>query len=139
LDLIQKILKRFPDINSDWLIFGKGTMFNSPDLFSAIETPTEKIIKAEPIPIQFPEKEIVEKVIPVETVVEAPILEVEKEKIREPKEEIRKKPKLEEKPVVQINTEPEPSQNITMKPVGKKIERIIIFYSDKSCIEYIPE
>ena len=35
LDFIQKILKRFPDINSSWILTGSGTMYNSPNLFSS--------------------------------------------------------------------------------------------------------
>jgi transcriptional regulator with XRE-family HTH domain len=32
LDFIQKILLRFPEVRMEWLMFGKGPIFNSPDL-----------------------------------------------------------------------------------------------------------
>ena len=45
LDFIQKILKRFPDINSSWILTGSGTMYNSPNLFSSeIEYKEENIM-----------------------------------------------------------------------------------------------
>jgi len=34
LELIQKILKRYPDVNPDWLIAGNGVMSKLPDLFN---------------------------------------------------------------------------------------------------------
>lgn len=42
LNLVTKILERFPSINSDWLLFGKGNMFDKepadqPNLFSEWE------------------------------------------------------------------------------------------------------
>ena len=37
LDFIQKILKRFPDINSTWILTGKGSMYLEPDLFSDVD------------------------------------------------------------------------------------------------------
>ena len=46
LDFIQKILKRFPDINSDWILTGKGSMYLEPDLFNIIEQPKpEKVVQ----------------------------------------------------------------------------------------------
>jgi len=38
LDVVQKILKRFPDINPEWLLAGKGPMIKEkvPDLFDSI-------------------------------------------------------------------------------------------------------
>ncbi|MBI9034348.1 MAG: helix-turn-helix transcriptional regulator [Bacteroidales bacterium] len=34
LDFILKVLSCYPEINTDWLLFGKGVMDNSPNLFS---------------------------------------------------------------------------------------------------------
>ena len=42
LEFIQKVLKKFPDILSEWLLFGKGSMSNNADLFSSIKDNTEK-------------------------------------------------------------------------------------------------
>lgn len=43
LEFIQKVIKKFPGIRTDWLLFGKGNMSNSTDLFSStteVITPT---------------------------------------------------------------------------------------------------
>lgn len=49
LDVLKKILQRYPDISSDWLILGQGPMFReerksqSPSLFDNFElTPSKK-------------------------------------------------------------------------------------------------
>ena len=42
LEFTQKILKRFPDIRPEWLLFGKGSMSNSADLFSSVEVNEDK-------------------------------------------------------------------------------------------------
>lgn len=43
-DFIVKILTKYPDLNPDWLILGKGEMFKKspvrPDLFEELETKT---------------------------------------------------------------------------------------------------
>ncbi|MGN0186615.1 MAG: helix-turn-helix transcriptional regulator [Paludibacteraceae bacterium] len=46
LDVAQKILERFPEVSTDWLILGKGSMFgqisnpNEPTLFDQIQPTT---------------------------------------------------------------------------------------------------
>ncbi len=42
LDLLQKILKNFPEVNANWLITGQGEVFQQAQLNSAVEI--EKII-----------------------------------------------------------------------------------------------
>ena len=126
LDFIQKTLKRFPDISPDWILSGKGSMYTEPDLFTTIEEPKqEKIVEKEVLEDSYDTK-IEEKVTLLDEV----------EEVQVPKATKTAQPKIVSKPK---DTEENKSPGIIMKPIGKKIERIIIFYSDKSCIEYIPE
>lgn len=37
LEFIQKVLMKFPDIRTEWLLFGKGSMSNAADLFSSLD------------------------------------------------------------------------------------------------------
>ena len=37
LEFIQKVLRNFPEIYPDWLLFGKGSMSNTTDLFSSVD------------------------------------------------------------------------------------------------------
>jgi transcriptional regulator with XRE-family HTH domain len=126
LDFIQKILKRFPDISPDWILTGKGSMYTEPDLFTTIEEPKEEKFVTNEVIQDSAEPELEEKVIlndeNEEIPVQKPVKSAQPKTIPKPKEATESK-----------------SPDIIMKPVGKKIERIIIFYSDKSCIEYIPE
>jgi transcriptional regulator with XRE-family HTH domain len=134
LDLIQKILKRFPDINSEWLLNGSGTMMRSsqPDLFnieeSAEEKPTEEIIVKEVIKENIPPYilEVNEKQIVVENndLYKAPMAAIN-EPLIENKTEYSK-----EKPVI---IQPDEQENL------HTIEKIVIFYSDKTFREYFPE
>lgn len=126
LDFIQKILKRFPDISPDWILTGKGSMYMEADLFTTIEEPKPAKIVTNEV-FEYPlDPELEEKVT----------LTDENKEISVPKSVKPSQPKT----VTKIKeTEESKSPDIIMKPIGKKIERIIIFYSDKSCIEYIPE
>jgi transcriptional regulator with XRE-family HTH domain len=104
LDFIQKILVRYPEINPDWLLFGKGSMNLEYNLFSELTDPVplkpealskaisrhERPIRAvpdenwsQPLP-QDPEEEknmiqdevIVPEVKPVQEKLQTPVLEV---------------------------------------------------------------
>ena len=126
LDFIQKVLKRFPDISPDWILTGKGSMYTEPDLFTTIEEHGQeknetKEVLSDPEEVKFEEKTTQTE---------------ENEEIQ-----VQKAPKISQPKITSKVKEAEESKSpgIIMKPIGKKIERIIIFYSDKSCIEYIPE
>ena len=79
LDIIQKILLRFPRVNSEWLMLGIGKMFKDENSAIFIEEP--KI----------------------------------------------------EKTIEHFSLEPEP----ILKSGNRKIEKILIFYDDKSFEEYL--
>jgi len=96
LDLIQKILKRFPEINADWILTGKGIMKGN---FKSIEP--------KPIDLFAPAQ---------------PLTQTENAKI-------------EFDSVIQ-ETE---IKNVLPTLQDKKVERIVIFYSDKTFREYKSE
>lgn len=52
LDFIQRILKRFPDINPDWLLFGKGTMSRENDLFNQEDAEEKELLKKQNAELQ---------------------------------------------------------------------------------------
>ena len=59
-DLIEKILTKFPEINAEWLITGKGKMYKeteSPLLFSQQESNFQSITKNIPISNIIPENQ----------------------------------------------------------------------------------
>lgn len=131
LDFIQKTLKRFPDINSSWILTGSGTMYNSPNLFSS--------------EIEYKEENIMDRII------NEPVVEHNSESTnitKENKEEEYNKHEEEEE-VKQVNHFKKKAPFDAVHDVEatyygsnrsrKKIERIIIFYDDKSYKEYHPE
>ncbi|MCF8296814.1 MAG: helix-turn-helix domain-containing protein [Saprospiraceae bacterium] len=105
LEFVQKILKRFPEINSEWLLSGNGKMksIDNSNLFTQ-----EEIAKND-------------KMVPPEIKTE-----IKKEvKIIEPSEE---------KFSNIITQKIDSSQKKTSK--SKTIERVIIFYNDKTFETY---
>lgn len=112
LDFIQKILIAFPQISSDWLISGKGEMYDNGlpankyerkavagDLFSSINDEDTPAYIASKTTIEPDERKVVDKEQQVETIVQA----------------------------------------VTRGKTDRKIEKIVVFYSDKTFAEYLPE
>ncbi len=129
LDFIQKILKRFPDINSSWILTGSGTMYNTPNLFSS--------------EIEYKEENIMDRIIN-EPVVEhnsesTNITKENKEEEYYKHEEEVKQVKHFQKKAILNAVHSEDATYYGSSRSRKKIERIIIFYDDKSYKEYHPE
>jgi transcriptional regulator with XRE-family HTH domain len=131
LELVQKVLKKFPDINSEWLISGIGPMSKEPDLFSMMETANNK--KAEELKNSL-ESEKLDNFEP--ELISAPILQ----KIEENKPEVKFEEKAQEIASNEVAfTAPEPKRNTIPEVTitGKKVERIVYFFTDKTFVEYI--
>jgi hypothetical protein len=135
LDLIQKILRRYPDISSDWLLSGSGSMHKTaqPDLF-AMES---QVVKQE-TPAEM------EKMTVVETIAENDS-NVQENKPIDMSEPIQKVPEIFVKEDIKQEI-PEIREQISLKnesetekKSGKRIEKIVIFYSDQTFREYFPE
>jgi transcriptional regulator with XRE-family HTH domain len=138
LDFIQKILKRFPDISSDWIIFGKGSMYKNPDLFSSLEE--QKNEKNKESAKTFNSKEYIQDEN------ESTFNDNESIEANELLNGNTHLPSLKQKDQIKKDAQPisikrdeRNSHGVVMKAGGKKVEKIIIFYSDKSCTEYTPE
>jgi len=135
LEFIQKILKRFPEINSDWLLFGTGQMYATVDLFSASPIFTQEIAST----VQSPEKIETQQVKPKTE----PLFPDESEILPDDDPQPGIQPKETGILTEKLSTEkPElpkmqPS-SIQMEEPPKSIERIIIFYSDRTFTEYSP-
>jgi transcriptional regulator with XRE-family HTH domain len=135
LDFVQKILQRFPEVNMDWLIMGKGPMFSSdgirtvqaePTLFTPHEVniPTPDLFTAE---ISQPETPKVE----VRIVEEPENTEALGAFATSPEKEIKSAD-----PVVEKNI---PAKEEILAGNPKKVVKVLFFYSDKSFTEFYPE
>lgn len=90
LDLIKKILITFPQIKTEWLMMGMGSMLknettpilseknvldtNEPDLFSQVNNSVEKI---QPTPVIIPEISVEKNVVNVDLPKEMPKVEAD--------------------------------------------------------------
>jgi len=157
LEFVQRILKRYPEINPDWLLFGKGAMHQESNLFSDIDESID--IKAEAISkaLGRHERGII------------PMLPKNKQRLVRPRaDEEEELPEMEDlidipepviaaeppkaaavQPAVEIKQEvvtPPPPAPVQEKreaflppPSHKEIDKIVVFYKDRSFREYSPE
>jgi transcriptional regulator with XRE-family HTH domain len=129
LDLVRKILITFSTLNSEWLIFGRGPMYKdskNKQLFDEDESETKK---------ETSEKEPVKEELEAEDKSESLKNEKPTEEESEKSEQL-----IEEK-----NSDPEdrhPIKEPAEKNSDKNIsstEKIIIFNSDRTFVEYSPK
>ncbi len=106
LDFIQKLLKAYPEINSDWLILGKGKMLlDEGNLFENIPEKTNSIKTEESMGATT----MIENTTPTSAV-----------KVNQSNE---------------INE----AKKISSQSAKKQVSKIVIFYTDKTFKEYLPE
>lgn len=133
LDFIQKILTRFPDINSNWLIFGKGGMYKEQDLFSSFDTDKREKKDMNDQIKQSDSDVLINKYDNEpenESVIDDTPAIGEENKFQEPAKRNKN---------ISVKIDESAKSATSLKSQLKKIERIIIFYTDKSCTEYKPE
>ena len=139
LDFIQKILKRFPEINPDWLLFGKGPMNTEFNLFS--ETSEELPLKQEAISKALQRQDKGMRAIPERD--DEIIRTIEDNRNRELQPEIP--PVQPSQPTVKQEIKKEelakgipqdfPHSRVEVRSfvqTKKEIEKIVVFYKDKS-------
>ncbi|NVN96052.1 MAG: helix-turn-helix transcriptional regulator [Bacteroidetes bacterium] len=147
LEFVTKILKRFPDINSDWIIFGKGSMYKVNAEKSVSETIEIKKQSLQPNLFNFEESEQVEK----EPIKAVEMYESTNYNTQEEESIKKNKTLLSDFQTIKENSEREKNEikkeqikdveiNINAaKTIKKSIEKILIFYTDKTFREYFPE
>ncbi|MDD5570929.1 MAG: helix-turn-helix transcriptional regulator [Bacteroidales bacterium] len=120
LDFIQKVLKKYPEVNPEWLLSGKGEMnkkvlglFDAEEIkniqnaFDETKTSSDVELKAGNEEIKTLENIVEKSKETVKTNVNTPLKSHLRNQVRE-----------------------------TTKSEFKKIERIIVYYSDKTFSEY---
>jgi transcriptional regulator with XRE-family HTH domain len=114
LELLVKILKHFPKVSGDWLISGEGNMLKGAQVVTPLKTEQ----------LQLPSLDQKTESKPA-TEESAPLVNQEEE------------PPVYKRPPVYKKKSVEPATSD--KPVSKQIEKILVFYSDRSFREYIPD
>jgi transcriptional regulator with XRE-family HTH domain len=157
LNLIQKILKTFPEVSSEWLLNGVGPMSKTPnmDLFTSEskEIVPDKNLTPDLFNIQdssFVDQNIDNQILDGTIDHDEPALDLDKAPGKIINTEIftsgqgKSQEKLdhqEDKLVIEENTKPEKlvTENKENAFSDKKIEKIVIFYNNKTFREYFPE
>jgi len=137
LELIQKILKRYPDVNPDWLIAGNGVMSKLPDLFSMGDSSPAK--EDNTVSKERKVGSTANELKNTDVITESEI--TEKRELKLPETFLSKE---EGQMVQEISTTPKQETKTAEKPVrsqksSKEIEKVIIFYTDNSFSCYTPE
>ena len=136
LDVIQKILMRFPELNPWWLLTGKGTMkqlslFEEEDDIAPKRQSAQHYATSSPVAASSAKQD--HKSVSSST----------QEYHSSVKESNTQPAALEQKSIVDttpIVANPSSSlQDALSQGSGKKIEKMIVFYSDKTFSVYHPE
>ena len=126
LDFILKILRTFPEIDADWLLFGKGQMNN-------LATKPEVAAKVQE---EIPAKKKVQPDLFAQSFLESTKEETNEVKVEPPAAVVT------EKVIETVAEAKPPDTEITEKPKKieqqEKIEKIVVFYSD-TFKEYSPK
>ena len=128
-DFIQKTLKAFPGLNADWLILGKGSMYEkmgrgvSGNLFDP---------PAEPIKASLPDD------IPVEDKSAAQIDDQSKGQIDDFAQSIDEYTQLKEPGVVQQGPEVAAQAETTELDPAKRVVQVMVFYDDDTFKSFNP-
>lgn len=143
LEVVQKILKKFPQVNSDWLLNGLGSMIQL-NIFEDLENPTTPTLQTTNLPPvrdnifiapALLEQDIAPVVSPptvaplvaAENIVHSKIPQNSETNIKANVENVVADNQL-------VNVQP-----TALPDFSKKIEKIIFFYSDKTFSVHLPE
>lgn len=158
LEVVQKILKKFPQVNSDWLLNGLGDMIQL-NIFDDLENatlPNQSSSNFPPtasntfIPIATPVDEpvIIPEAISANTPISNPNISADNTLVSSfVDNKVQEKSQLESDNNIKVGIEnttivEHASQNLkptALPDFSKKIEKIIFFYSDKSFSVHLPE
>lgn len=118
LDFITKILNVFPEINSDWLLFGKGNMYKNQEQMTELNFPPHESINSQKVNEVFFHEEALPKV-------HENLEQLQNSNLGHQQQNLnleQSAPSFEKRENLEKN----------------KIERIIVFYSNGSFQEFSP-
>jgi len=150
LDVVTKILNTFPDLRSDWLLFGKGAM-----IYDVPTAPSSEISKAEITVAARPAETVgksgnIQRQLSMEFPESEPVTE-RKFQVTVPE---KNEQKVQKHDIAGHDSETmtfpgEPPRDASLEKVGKllehadikkkSVEKIVIFYTDHTFREYFPE
>ena len=128
LDLIMKIMNKFPDINPEWLMMGIGQMMKSTQI---------ELFDPNPVIEEKKDESLSEEIKETKPVLEV-VNEVEKEIAAEKRsEKVSNIPQNDSNPIQKEEIKADFTDKIIL-PSQPEIEKIVILYKNKSFKEYYP-
>jgi len=124
-DMVIRILQAYPEIRAEWIMRGEGEMFKKDNEEELFDTPAETTVN--------PEKENLKEEIKQDE----PTLNFNEKKNNNNQEEFVRDNK--EKEFQNTSNGKNIVSPFNTNAQGKEIVRIIIFYSDKTFVDFKPE
>ena len=150
LDFVMRVLNRYPEIDTNWLLFGKGEMYKSANTQEAVQnSSTETVSEVQPIGNQterienggqmdifssemtdFTPQNTNSEIVENEVVENSPILKEAENQV------ITNGPKLDENCAEVQNSDGDKEKPIQKKETRKAV-RYLVFYSDHTFEEFL--
>jgi transcriptional regulator with XRE-family HTH domain len=133
LDFLLKVLQRYPEIDTDWLLIGKGVMMRKASV-NAINIVETKKIESVVAPIDTLLKETTGDLF------KQPI-DIQEDKNTEVKKGDVIEPFIPKQNVFVTNEDEEqkkPGERVNKTDSARQVEKIVIFYSDRTFVDYKP-
>ena len=134
LDFLLKVLQRYPEIDTDWLITGKGVMMRGASV-NAINIVEPK--KNEPaVTLAITASKVETGDLFKQT------FDFQDNKIEELKKKEQSVPVIPNPDVLEMREEEEqkkPGERVNATTSARHVEKIVIFYSDRTFVDYKPE
>ncbi len=140
LDFVQRILQKFPEINSDWLLFGKGNIFRngsgqSEQQPQQVVTTPEKP-KAQPQqPAPQPQPVVQQQPKPAPAPPQQTQTQPVYQQPTQAQPVFQQQPQAQTQPIFQ---QPQPQQPRPVDILQTNPDRIIVFYSNNTFAWYSP-
>lgn len=121
LEFVTKVIRRYPEIDANWLLLGRGEMYTA-----ASEGHQTALPPASPTLQELP----FDEPLPQPQEQPAPLPDIDEETFSEP-----------EAPEPAHNYEELPPVDSTDEavPTGRRLQRILFIYSDNTFAEYLPQ
>ena len=134
LDFLLKVLQRYPEIDTDWLLIGKGLMLRKASINAINSVDTKKngptVMPTTTLPIASTGDLFTQHI------------EMQDHKKVEVEKEGTSEPIIPKRNIVALNEDEEqkkPDEKVNKTNSVRLVEKIVIFYSDKTFVDYKPE
>ncbi len=130
LEFVNKVIRRYPEIDANWLLLGKGEMYASGDAMNAGVIP---VVEPAQEPNLFSMTEPIPQLDPVPLTMAASISEPEPSS--ESESEQMPFPDAIPTPAPMVEKKEEPAPIVDN---GRRLVKILFFYDDRTFEEYFP-